>query len=103
MAFHKINHFTLVIRHLGRYILIYVTPENLEIIDQLGFLESPNSYPREFLEFLNFHSRNRILFANPPLSYCHDSGLTLCKHYCAIRQTCNTFCKALNALKKISK
>ena len=75
----------------GRFILIYVTPDTLEIIDQIGFLSDSSCYTQSFLSFLALYSKSRILLSNPPSTDVHCNELHFYSIYFHLRENGQCF------------
>ena len=92
----KIDQFCFILKKKSQYVLVYVTPFSMDLIQLNGFLSL--SYNRNFLEYLNQLSTNRDVYANPSFrSKIHP--FDFCSLYFKSRQTVDCFHRALSLCK----
>lgn len=82
----KLDTFCFLYKCENNYILVYITPLTLEIIDSYGFLSNQTCYPESFLSFLDLYSKTRILMSNPPLNESTKHQCEIYSVYTSLRQ-----------------
>ena len=59
--------FSIVIHCNYHWFAIFVTKKSFEIFDPLGFLKKKKCFSATFLNFIQTHLKNKVLYANPKI------------------------------------
>ena len=92
----KVDQFCFMLKKKSQYLLVYVTPSSMELIQLNGFLSL--SLSQNFLTYLNQLSTNRDVYANPSFRFNIDP-FDFCTLYHKSRQVVDCFHQALSLCK----